>query len=97
MLLALAAGTMAVRAEDQFEFPPINYSKTTPAGRVAKLDSDLKSGRIKFDPKLSEKEFVEEVLKHLGIPIGSQALVFSKTSLQNSHINPKQPRALYFN
>lgn len=97
ILLSLAVGTTAVRGEDQFELPPINYSKTKPTDRVAKLEADLKSGRLKIDPKLSEKEFVEEVLKHLGIPVGSQALVFSKTSLQNSHINPKQPRALYFN
>lgn len=37
------------------------------------------------------------VLKALDIPIESQVLVFSKTSLQSSLIDRKNPRALYFN
>ncbi len=77
LLISLALGISAVHAEDAFEFPPINYSKTKPTDRVAKLEADLENGKFKFDADLSEKEFVELMLKQLGIPIGSQALVFS--------------------
>jgi hypothetical protein len=37
------------------------------------------------------------VLAELKIPISSQTLVFSKTSLQRERIKPGAPRALYFN
>lgn len=37
------------------------------------------------------------LLRLLDIDVDSQALVFSKTSFQHSLINPKNPRALYFN
>ena len=37
------------------------------------------------------------MLKHLGINVDSQILVFSKTSFQLTKISPKTPRALFFN
>src|SRR5579872_1025606 len=37
------------------------------------------------------------LLERLGIPVDSQALVFSKTSFQASKISPRNPRAIYFN
>ena len=37
------------------------------------------------------------LLAALHIPVSSQVLVFSKTSLQRQHIAPDAPRALYFN
>ena len=45
----------------------------------------------------SEKTFLASVLRELKVPVESQVLVFSKTSLQNTHISPRTPRALYFN
>jgi hypothetical protein len=36
------------------------------------------------------------VLELLKVPVSSQMLVFSKTSLQRTHITPENPRALYF-
>lgn len=95
---SLAAGfpVLAVASDEAFELPPINYSKTDPTDRVARLRDDLKRGRIALNPALPEKVFVGELLKALEVPVASQVLVFSKTSLQNSHINPRQPRALYF-
>jgi hypothetical protein len=37
------------------------------------------------------------LLKELNVPVSSQVLVFSKTSLQRERICPKTPRAIYFN
>ncbi len=45
----------------------------------------------------SEKEFLRSLLKILEVPVGSQMLVFSTTSLQLSLISPRNPRAVYFN
>lgn len=83
-------------AEDAFEMPPINYSATTPTDRVARLQKALESGTVDLDPALPEKAFVGRLLEILEVPAASQVLVFSKSSLQNSHIHPRQPRALYF-
>ncbi len=40
--------------------------------------------------------YLESVLTELHIPLSSQTLVFSKTSLQVDRISPDRPRALYF-
>ena len=37
------------------------------------------------------------VLRELKMPVSSQVLVFSKTSLQHEDITPRTPRAIYFN
>jgi hypothetical protein len=37
------------------------------------------------------------LLRELKIPVSSQVLVFSKTSLQHQYITPRTPRAIYFN
>jgi hypothetical protein len=51
-----------------------------------------------FKPDLtSARACVASVLKELKIPTSSQTLVFSKTSLQNSLINPQTPRSVFFN
>ena len=75
--------------------PPHNYFQSTPKDRFTLLKNDLESGRIALDHS-SEKAFVVSLLKVLGIPVSSQMLVFSTTSLQLSLISPSNPRALYF-
>lgn len=40
--------------------------------------------------------YLESVLRELSVPVSSQTLVFSKTSLQVARISPDHPRALYF-
>ena len=40
--------------------------------------------------------YLESVLRELKVPISSQTLVFSKTSMQVARISPEHPRALYF-
>ena len=74
----------------------IFYSKAEPAGPVAELQGKLERGEVKlrFDEKFG---YLPALLDYFKIPVSSQMLVFSKTSLQRSLISPTRPRALYFN
>lgn len=45
----------------------------------------------------SEKAFLASLLELLDVPVSSQMLVFSATSLQLRFISPSNPRAIYFN
>jgi hypothetical protein len=58
----------------------------------AKLDDG--SAKLSYDDRVG---YLKSVLEGLNVPISSQTLVFSKTSLQRHKIAPKTPRAIYFN
>ena len=92
--IGLAVAPLA--AMDSFEQPPISYSKTQPSNVVAELQDRLARGdaHLAFDEATG---YLRSVLDVLRVPVSSQTLVFSKTSLQQRHITPKNPRALYFN
>ena len=63
---------------------------------VSALQKRLEKGEVQL--AFSEKfGYLEAVLKELHIPVSSQTLVFSKTSMQVAKISPEHPRALYFN
>lgn len=96
VLALFASGASLSSADDAFELPPVRYSATKPADRIARLEAGLKSGKVRLDPTLAPKEFVGKLLEILEVPAASQVLVFSKSSLQVSHINPRTPRAIYF-
>ncbi|QDT99664.1 hypothetical protein [Gimesia aquarii] len=85
-------------AQVSFEETPINYNKAKPENRITRLQKKLEQDQIKltFDRKKGTG-YLADVLKSLEIPVSSQVLVFSKTSLQVKHIDPQSPRALYFN
>jgi hypothetical protein len=83
-------------AQDDFEGPPIEYSKAVPDNAVSRLQQRLNRG----DTVLTHDEahgYLRSVLQALQLPISSQSLVFSRTSLQLRRISPETPRALYFN
>jgi hypothetical protein len=63
---------------------------------VAELQKKIDDGavRLEYDAKYG---YLVSLLKNLNIPVSSQTLVFSKTSLQSNRISPSTPRALYFN
>src|SRR5436190_5076737 len=84
-----------VPAYQQIDLPPHLYHQRTPADRFTRLKDDLESGRIALD-RSSEKDFVISLLRRLEVPVSSQMLVFSTTSLQLRLITPSNPRALYF-
>ena len=90
--LALAS---PLAASDEFEREPINYSNAKPDNRVSRLQERIDAGLVK---PVFEKEtgYARWLLGELQVPLSSQVLVFSKTSLQRNRIAPKTPRALYF-
>ena len=51
---------------------------------------------LAFDPRPGIG-YLPALLRELGVPVESQLLVYSKTSLQQRLITPERPRALYFN
>ncbi|MFT5303321.1 MAG: hypothetical protein ACI814_004140 [Mariniblastus sp.] len=79
-----------------FENAPINYQTAEVNDPVAGLIKQLESGdaQLEYDQKYG---YLKSVLEHLEVPISSQTLVFSKTSLQVHRISPARPRAVYFN
>ena len=83
-------------AEDDFELAPILYSASTPDNPISRLQTRLDSGetRLAWDDSAG---WLGSVLGALEVPTSSQTLVFSKTSLQQTRISPRNPRALYFN
>src|SRR5690348_2585764 len=93
LLLAFLATTPAFA--DDFERPPIRYTKATPNNAISRLQSNLDAGkqRLAFSP---DHGYLPALLTALEVPTASQTLVFSKTSLQRSRISPKTPRAIYF-
>lgn len=74
--------------------PPHHYRTATPRDRFSRTMDSMAS-----DPSLdrsSEKAFLISFLKLLKVPVTSQTLVFSTTSLQLRFISPSNPRAIYF-
>src|SRR6187397_1928212 len=94
-LLVGACPVFAVPAYQQIDLPPHLYHQRTPADRFTRLKDDLESGRIALD-RSSERDLVISLLRALEVPVSSQMLVFSTTSLQLRVITPSNPRALYF-
>jgi hypothetical protein len=95
LLIPLSAAAMLLQSPFA-EHPAISYSKETPTDPVSRLAQRLSRGeeQLEFDLK---QGYLPSLLKKLNVPVSSQALVFSKTSLQIEQILPRRPRALYFN
>ena len=94
--LAIAGGAANAQLGRGAEHEAIAYSATTPTDAIARLQQRLASGAVtlNFDAKWG---YLPSVLEALDVPVSSQGLVFSKTSLQVDRIGPWAPRALYFN
>ncbi|MEW4527243.1 hypothetical protein [Maioricimonas sp. JC845] len=96
---ALAFGLMlapeCAAAQIEFERKPIDYQNAPVEDRVWQLSQQLESGKVtlEYDP---QRGYLPAVLKALDVPVSSQVLVFSRTSLQIRRISPRTPRALYF-
>ncbi len=82
-------------ADDDFERPPINYSKAKPNNPIERLQAKIDAGNLQM-PFHEDRGYLSAVLGALQVPQSSQVLVFSKTSLQRHRISPWSPRALYF-
>jgi hypothetical protein len=101
MMAIVVAGVGSLLAQSSLQEididqPPHNYRQRIPQDRFTRLKAALESGEMPLE-RGSEKAFVLSLLKALGVPVTSQMLVFSTTSLQLSLISPSNPRAIYFN
>jgi hypothetical protein len=101
--LALAAlGAIAAAADlagifpGGLDHPAMQYHVRPARDPAAELNRAIRDGkvRLKFDQRFG---YLPALLSALDIPVESQMLVFSKTSVQSQLINPRNPRALYFN
>jgi len=88
--------TTTTLAADENERPPIEYSRSTPDNCVSKLQSRMERGELRLEYS-DQLGYLPSLLKALDVPVESQLLVFSKTSLQRHRISPRTPRAIYFN
>ncbi len=93
-LLLTALAVPPARAGD-FEREPINYSKTPANNTVSRLQQRIDAGQITLTYE-DQGGYLRSLLHELNVPVSSQTLVFSKTSLQRERIKPTTPRALYF-
>lgn len=87
--LALLTALVAPATKAQPSVPGLD-----PIGR---LQAQLRSGEVRLEHSPGPWGYLPSLLKALDIPVESQVLVFSKTSLQFDAISPKTPRAIYFN
>ncbi len=78
------------------EYPTIPYATGETSDPVAALAEDLERGAVTL-ARQGPSAYLTAVLRELDIPVSSQMLVFSKTSLLARLIWPETPRALYFN
>lgn len=69
---------------------------TTPRDPIAVLQARIDRGEVELrvDTALG---YLPAILEELDIPVNSQGLVFSRTSLQTDKIAPWAPRAIYYN
>jgi len=75
--------------------PAVDYAGT-PSDLVASLAADLRSGNRSLEFR-AQAGYLGSLLEALDVPVESQIVVFSKTSLQSPLISARNPRAIYFN
>ncbi|MEO7889768.1 MAG: hypothetical protein ABIW19_07185 [Vicinamibacterales bacterium] len=91
--ILLAQGGHA-ESPESIAAPPANASKLNDA--VTRMVRRLDAGQTTLTID-RERGYLPSLLRELHIPVSSQVLVFSKTSLQFRFITPQTPRAIYFN
>lgn len=95
-LTAMLFAAASSFGQSEIDGPPINYSTSKPTDAISRLNEEIQSGQTKLNWDETHG-WLPAVLDALNVPQSSQTLVFSKTSLQLSRIQPSRPRAIYFN
>ncbi len=78
------------------DHPAIQYDTRPANDAVAALNRKIQEGKVQLRFE-GPSGYLRSVLDALRIPIESQLVVFSKTSLQAPIITPANPRSLFFN
>lgn len=99
-LLAGSVATSIAQRSGAFsasrEHPAIRYNTAPTSTAIDELNRKLEDGRVRltFDPASG---FLRSALDALDVPVESQTLVYTATSLQFPRISMQNPRAVYFN
>ncbi len=82
--------------DQSINHPAIKYLTSDTDTPVDRMNAKLRDGSAKlvFDEKTG---YLKSVLDLLEVPVESQVLVYTQTSLQARHITMNNPRAIYFN
>ena len=82
--------------DQSINHPAIKYLTADTGTVVDRMNAKLRDGAAKlvFDEKSG---YLKSVLELLDVPVESQVLVYTQTSLQAQHIKMNNPRAIYFN
>jgi len=94
--LAWAAFAQGGAAPIDLDHPAIAYRTTVSNDAVTALSRRLEQGSttLRFD---GPSGYLRSLLAALDVPLESQIVVFSNTSLQSSLISASTPRAIFFN
>ena len=93
--LVIGGASGGVLAQGQHQLEPVRYATTKDDNAVTRLDARIAAGEVTLAPAGRSGRLVP-LLQALGVPVSSQTLVFSKTSLQRHRISLRNPRAIYF-
>ncbi len=95
--LMLAHDPLPLEENIPLDHPAIRYEEAAPDNAVSRLINDWNKGKrlLKWQP--DGFSYLISLLKELNVPVDSQTLVFSRTSLQATLISPWNPRAIFFN
>ena len=82
--------------DQSINHPSIKYLTADTNTVVDQLNARLRDGsaKLEFDEQTG---YLKSVLKLLDVPVESQVMVYTQTSLQAQHIKMDNPRAIYFN
>jgi hypothetical protein len=97
LLLTIAALRLSAQTWNDFETPPHNYWTEKATDPVTQLQRRIERKEITLAADGDPKTFLRAYLDALKVPVSSQVLVFSKSSLQRNFVNGHNPRAMYFN
>lgn len=98
--VSVSAASLAAQRTGVFDqsinHPAIRYSISDSDTAVDALNRRLRDGsaRLVYEEKSG---YLRSVLQLLDIPVESQVLVYTQTSLQAQHVRMDNPRAIYFN
>src|SRR5579871_1715099 len=77
------------------DHPAIEYETRPEHNVISELNAKLREGKIRLT-FAGGPGYLGSVLEALRVPVESQLVVFSKTSLQQRIISPTNPRTIFF-
>ena len=96
VVAALSAAGLNDKLAPAVNHPAIQYWAGTLTDPASVLNAKLQSGDVRLQ-FAGPQGYLRSLLAALNVPVESQIAVFSKTSLQASRIEPRNPRTIFFN